>query len=72
MGKHYSESHANVERLVINKHESGRFCYCQRFSGLGVGSNIKIKKVEVSVARHLRAPPYAAKRKDFDFGTSTA
>jgi len=30
------------------------------------------KKVEVSVARHLRAPPYAAKRKDFDFGTSTA
>ncbi len=31
-----------------------------------------VVEVEVSVARHLRAPPYAAKRKDFDFGTSTA
>jgi len=28
--------------------------------------------VEASVARRLRAPPYAAKRKDFGFGTSAA
>ncbi|CAH1700007.1 hypothetical protein BOSEA1005_13060 [Hyphomicrobiales bacterium] len=30
------------------------------------------KRVEVSVARYLRTPPYTAKRKDFDLGTSTA
>jgi len=29
-------------------------------------------KVEASVARRLRAPPYAAKRKGFGLGTSTA
>ena len=29
-------------------------------------------KVEASVARRLRAPPYAARRKGFDFGTSAA
>lgn len=30
------------------------------------------RKVQVSVARYLRTPPYAAKRKDLSFGSRTA